>query len=133
MWERSSARYAQICEQTPLIHQTTNYVVMNETANATLALGALPVMAHAIEEVEEMSDPRAHEYSTLVPCRRTGSRRCSLQDWIEQARRAGRLRSSWGGSDTVPHRNGNADSRRGGRRCASRQPGQGWSTRGCLD
>ena len=27
---------------------------MNETANATLALGALPVMAHAIEEVEEM-------------------------------------------------------------------------------
>jgi hydroxyethylthiazole kinase len=30
-------------------------VVMNETANATLALGALPVMAHAIEEVEEMA------------------------------------------------------------------------------
>src|SRR6185312_16309875 len=29
-------------------------VVMNETANATLALGALPVMAHAREEVEEM-------------------------------------------------------------------------------
>src|SRR5213078_5037755 len=30
-------------------------VVMNETANATLALGALPVMAHAREEVEEMT------------------------------------------------------------------------------
>src|SRR3954465_10046680 len=27
---------------------------MNETANATLAVGALPVMAHALEEVEEM-------------------------------------------------------------------------------
>jgi hydroxyethylthiazole kinase len=39
----------------PLIHQITNYVVMNETANATLALGALPVMAHAQEEVEEMA------------------------------------------------------------------------------
>jgi hydroxyethylthiazole kinase len=38
----------------PLVHQLTNYVVMNETANATLALGALPVMAHAREEVEEM-------------------------------------------------------------------------------
>jgi len=38
----------------PLVHQITNYVVMNETANATLALGALPVMAHAPEEVEEM-------------------------------------------------------------------------------
>ena len=41
-------------EGKPLVHQITNYVVMNETANATLALGALPVMAHAGEEVEEM-------------------------------------------------------------------------------
>jgi hydroxyethylthiazole kinase len=41
-------------ERKPLVHQITNYVVMNETANATLALGALPVMAHAHEEVEEM-------------------------------------------------------------------------------
>jgi hydroxyethylthiazole kinase len=39
----------------PLVHQITNYVVMNETANATLALGALPVMAHAHEEVAEMA------------------------------------------------------------------------------
>jgi hydroxyethylthiazole kinase len=39
----------------PLVHQITNYVVMNETANATLALGALPVMAHAPQEVEEMA------------------------------------------------------------------------------
>ena len=39
----------------PLVHQITNYVVMNETANATLALGALPVMAHAKEEVGEMA------------------------------------------------------------------------------
>jgi len=42
-------------EQRPLVHQITNYVVMNETANATLAVGALPVMAHAREEVEEMA------------------------------------------------------------------------------
>jgi hydroxyethylthiazole kinase len=42
-------------ERKPLVHQITNYVVMNETANATLALGALPVMAHAQEEVEEMA------------------------------------------------------------------------------
>jgi hydroxyethylthiazole kinase len=41
-------------ERRPLVHQITNYVVMNETANATLALGALPVMAHAPDEVEEM-------------------------------------------------------------------------------
>jgi hydroxyethylthiazole kinase len=45
---------ASLRERKPLVHQITNYVVMNETANATLALGALPVMAHAPEEVEEM-------------------------------------------------------------------------------
>jgi hydroxyethylthiazole kinase len=44
----------ELRERKPLVHQITNYVVMNETANATLALGALPVMAHAREEVEEM-------------------------------------------------------------------------------
>ncbi len=45
----------ELRERKPLVHQITNYVVMNETANATLALGALPVMAHALQEVEEMA------------------------------------------------------------------------------
>jgi hydroxyethylthiazole kinase len=44
----------RIRAQHPLIHHITNLVVMNDTANATLALGALPVMAHAKEEVAEM-------------------------------------------------------------------------------
>jgi hydroxyethylthiazole kinase len=48
------ATLASLRAKKPLIHQITNYVVMNETANATLALGALPVMAHARQEVEEM-------------------------------------------------------------------------------
>ena len=48
------ATLASLRDQRPLIHNITNYVVMNETANAILALGALPVMAHAAEEVEEM-------------------------------------------------------------------------------
>lgn len=43
-----------IRENHPLVHNITNYVVMNSTANALLALGASPVMAHAPEEVEEM-------------------------------------------------------------------------------
>jgi hydroxyethylthiazole kinase len=51
----TGADLAVIRERKPLVHQITNYVVMNETANATLALGALPVMAHAKEEVEEMA------------------------------------------------------------------------------
>jgi hydroxyethylthiazole kinase len=48
------ASLRELRERKPLVHQITNYVVMNETANATLALGALPVMAHAPQEVEEM-------------------------------------------------------------------------------
>jgi hydroxyethylthiazole kinase len=48
------ATLRELRERKPLVHQITNYVVMNETANATLALGALPVMAQAREEVEEM-------------------------------------------------------------------------------
>jgi hydroxyethylthiazole kinase len=44
----------RVRREAPLIHNITNYVAMNTTANALLALGASPVMAHAVEEVEEM-------------------------------------------------------------------------------
>ena len=44
----------RIRAEAPLVHNITNYVVMNTTANALLAVGASPVMAHAAEEVEEM-------------------------------------------------------------------------------
>ena len=45
---------AAIRARAPVVHNITNYVVMNNTANALLALGASPVMAHAAEEVEDM-------------------------------------------------------------------------------
>ena len=38
----------------PLVHSITNFVVMEQTANALLALGASPIMAHAIDEVSEI-------------------------------------------------------------------------------
>lgn len=41
-------------QQVPLVHSITNFVVMNFNANALLALGAAPVMAHAREEVADM-------------------------------------------------------------------------------
>ncbi len=44
-----------IRSEAPLVHNITNYVVMNTTANALLSIGASPVMSHAIEEVEEMA------------------------------------------------------------------------------
>jgi hydroxyethylthiazole kinase len=46
----------RIRAEAPLIHNITNYVVMNITANALLAIGASPVMAHAPEEVEDMAE-----------------------------------------------------------------------------
>ena len=45
---------AALRHKSPLVHNITNFVVMNFTANALLALGASPVMAHAEEEVEDM-------------------------------------------------------------------------------
>src|SRR5919206_2560318 len=71
----------------PLVHQITNYVVMNETANATLALGALPVMAHAREEVEEMvalASALVLNIGTLSP------------PWVEAMVAAGRAANSAG-------------------------------------
>lgn len=41
--------------RSPLVHSITNYVVMNNTANALLAIGASPVMAHWVAEMEEMT------------------------------------------------------------------------------
>jgi hydroxyethylthiazole kinase len=41
-------------ERSPLVHSITNLVVTNFNANALLAAGASPVMAHAHEEVADM-------------------------------------------------------------------------------
>lgn len=41
--------------QSPLVHNITNFVVMNNTANALLAIGASPIMAHAHAEVQDMT------------------------------------------------------------------------------
>ncbi len=55
MLERISQLVDLLRQKRPLVHNITNFVVMNFTANALLALGASPVMAHAAEEVEEMA------------------------------------------------------------------------------
>ncbi|MBU1001997.1 MAG: hydroxyethylthiazole kinase [Proteobacteria bacterium] len=39
---------------TPLVHNITNFVAMNSSANALLALGASPIMAHAPEEIDDL-------------------------------------------------------------------------------
>jgi hydroxyethylthiazole kinase len=45
----------RVAASKPLIHQITNVVVTNDSANLTLGFGALPVMAYAPQEVAEMA------------------------------------------------------------------------------
>ncbi len=76
---------AAMREKRPLIHNITNFVVMNYTANALLAMGASPVMAHAPNEVEEMVSLAAAlvlNIGTLT------------EEWVESMIRAGRKASA---------------------------------------
>lgn len=45
-----------IRQRAPLVHNITNYVAMTVTANILLALGASPLMAHAREELPDLSN-----------------------------------------------------------------------------
>lgn len=53
--QKAGDAFAVLRTQTPLVHNITNLVVMNFVANTLLAVGAAPVMAHAHNEVEEMT------------------------------------------------------------------------------
>lgn len=71
----------------PLIHNITNLVVMNSTANILLAVGASPVMAHSPDEVEEMlamAGALVLNIGTLQ------------QDWVETMILAGRAANARG-------------------------------------
>lgn len=53
--QKLAAVLQKVRETNPLVHNITNVVVTNFTANGLLALGASPVMAYAKEEVAEMA------------------------------------------------------------------------------
>ncbi len=77
----------EIRKRRPLIHSITNFVVMNETANAVLCLGGLPIMAHAAEEVAEMvgiANAVVLNIGTLQP------------DWVDAMEAAGKRANELG-------------------------------------
>ena len=81
MAQKAARNLEKLKDKKPLIHNITNFVVMNYTANALLACGASPVMAHAQEEVEEMASfagALVLNIGTLTPY------------WIESMIKAGR-------------------------------------------
>ena len=53
--EKLKDNFRAVREKSPLVHNITNYVAMNFSANALLAAGASPVMAHAADEVADMA------------------------------------------------------------------------------
>ncbi|MBJ8191670.1 hydroxyethylthiazole kinase, partial [Bacillus cereus] len=55
-WEKSySDLLTKVQNSKPLVHNMTNVVVTNFTANGLYAWGAAPVMAYAPEEVADMA------------------------------------------------------------------------------
>lgn len=51
-----SAAITAVRQKKPLVHNITNYVVMNNSANALLAIGASPIMAHWNDEMQEIAE-----------------------------------------------------------------------------
>jgi hydroxyethylthiazole kinase len=54
MPRKAAETLAAVRDRKPLVHHITNWVTISECASITRSLGALPVMAHAAEEVDEM-------------------------------------------------------------------------------
>ncbi|MFH0225991.1 hydroxyethylthiazole kinase [Vibrio furnissii] len=52
--EQITQALSAVRQHKPLVVNITNYVVMNNTANALLAIGASPIMAHSQQEMAEM-------------------------------------------------------------------------------
>ena len=67
---RIAAILERVRARKPLVQNVTNYVVMNNTANALLAIGASPAMVHAAEEAGEfaaLADALVINIGTLSP------------------------------------------------------------------
>ncbi len=80
----------QLRTQNPLVHNITNDVVTNTTANALLAIGASPVMAHASDEVADMvalADALVINTGTIT--------RARLESMIIAVDTASRLKKPW--------------------------------------
>jgi len=76
-----------IRQDSPLIHNITNFVVMNSSANILLAVGASPVMAHCQAEVEEMTSIASALVLNIGTIQ---------EDWLESMIVAGKTANSVG-------------------------------------
>ena len=47
--------FENVKTKTPLVHNITNYVTVNDVANVLLACGGSPIMADDIDDVEDIT------------------------------------------------------------------------------
>jgi hydroxyethylthiazole kinase len=105
---KPSDTLARLRAAAPLVHNVTNYVSMDVVANTLLAVGASPLMAHSVEEVEDIvaiASALAINIGTLD------------EAWVEAmemaAERAVELRKPWVldpvGVGATPYRNATAE------------------------
>ena len=73
----------QVREKKPLIHHLTNYVTVNDCANATLAIGASPIMA---DDIAEAGDIAAISSALVLNIGTLNSR--SIASMLEAGKRA---------------------------------------------
>ena len=122
---KAGADLAAIRERKPLVHQITNYVVMNETANATLALGALPSWRTRSKRSRRWPRSPGRSCSTSGRSPSTGSRRCCSRPSLRT-----RPACRWCSIPSGPERRGYAPrlrsaSRQGRDRRRARERGRG--------
>lgn len=86
--EQLKADLQAVRDKSPLVHNITNYVAMNFTANALLAVGASPVMAHAVDEMKDMT---AIAGALMINIGTLDAR------WVEGMLEAGRAMAARGG------------------------------------
>ena len=55
MEEKNMNYIKKLREVKPLVHNITNYVTVNDVANAILAIGGSPIMSDEITEVAQMT------------------------------------------------------------------------------
>ena len=53
--ENAAQLLENVRKTVPLVHNITNYVTVNDAANAVLAIGASPIMADDIEEAADIT------------------------------------------------------------------------------
>lgn len=116
------AMLEQVRANVPLIHNITNYVTVNDVANAVLAIGASPIMA---DDIGEAGDISAISSALVINMGYAQRAHDCVDDCGGQTRkrmrRAGRVRPGGCGRERAAQRHGAENCQRGRARRPARE------------